>query len=363
VRRLVVIALVAAAAAAVLLAGEVHQLDHTRVVGLTYVKGYEHARTGLDKALGIGDGQAYAQIARDPTLALPDRFRGGARSAAYRFGRPFLGEVVWVLSLGRSGAVPVTMAVVCVAALGAAAAALAALIARCGGNPWYAVGVAFLPGAWSATIGLTSETLALAFAAWGVVLWTRRRRPTPAVIALFCLAVLTRETMVLVPLALAIWSWRRAPHGVRRADVALVAIPAAVVAAWYVIVDLRVGAWPFAGGPTDTFGLPFAGMYHEASRWSGSAADLLALAAGIVLLVLAFRSDRDDPLRAILIAYLLFAPLMGPAVWRRWQDFGRPLLPLYAFALVLVAGYAAAHRTQEGPGSETVEPQVMSSMR
>lgn len=362
-RRLVAIALVAAAAAALLLVGQVTRLDRTRVVGLTYVKGYEHAPTGLDKALGIGDGQAYAQIARDPTLARPDRFRGGARSAAYRFGRPLFGEVVWVLSLGQSSAVPMTMAVVCVAALGAAAAALASLIERRGGNPWYAVVVAFLPGAWSATIGLTSETLALAFVAWGLVLWTRHARATPAAVALFCLAALTRETMVLVPLALAVWSWRREPRRARSADVALVAIPAAVLAVWYVIVDLRVGAWPFTGGPTGTFGLPFAGMYHQMSRWTGSAADLLALGGGLVLVLLAFRSERDDPLRPVLVAYLLFAPLMGSAVWRRWQDFGRPLLPLYAFALVLVAGYATAHRTAQEPQSEAVEAQVMSSMR
>jgi hypothetical protein len=363
VKRLAAIAVLTAVAATLLLTQQIIRLDHTRVYGISYVKGFEPGRKGLDKTLGLGDGQAYAEIARDPTLARPAAFRFGPHSAAYRFGRPLFGELVWALSLGRPGNVTATMAAVCIVATGAAGAALASLIARRGGNPWLGAGVAFLPGAWSATTGLTSETLALAFGTWGVVLWMRHRRPTPAVVVLFSLAVLTRETMLLVPIALVAWSWHRS-RDARRAHLAMVAVPAAVLGAWYVVVYARFDAWPFASGPKGAFGLPFTGIFHALSGWSGSLPDLFALAGGLGLVLLARRSNRNDPLRWIVIAYVVFAPFMGPAVWARWQDFGRPLLPLYAFALVLAAGTAAGPgRDRDTAGTASVEPQVMSSMR
>jgi hypothetical protein len=36
------------------------------------------------------------------------------------------------------------------------------------------------------------------------------------------------------------------------------------------------------------------------------------------------------------LAYALLGLLMGEAVWQRWQDFSRPLLPLYVLGLLAV---------------------------
>ncbi len=342
-----------------LLLMQMEVLSRTHLTGLTYVRGYEHATRPLDKALGLGDGQAFAAIARDPTFARPDLFRAGRAGAAYRFGRPLFGELAWLLALGRSGAVPTAMAILCVASVGAAAAAIATLIAARGANPMLAVVVAVLPGAWAATVGLTPEVLALALAAWGVVVCQRSGRPTAPAVALFTAAVLTRETMLLVPLSLAAWRLSGSRNGDALGEIRwLVVAPLAALGAWYTVVRIRVGAWPFTGSPGGTFGWPFGGVLHEFPRWRHPLSDLVALVVGLALAAVVVQRRRcgRDALVFIVVAYLAFAPLMGPAVWRRWEDFGRPLLPLYAFALVVVAGAVQ-------PRSPDRELQVMSSIR
>lgn len=358
-RRLFAVALLAAGVGTVLLLTQMEVLSRTQVTGVTYVRGYEHVTGPLDKALGLGDGQAFAAIARDPTFARPDVFRAGRAGAAYRFGRPLFGELVWLLSVGRSGAVPAAMAILCVASVGAAAAAIATIIAARRANPMLAVVVAVLPGAWAATVGLTPEVLALAFAAWGVVVCQRSGRPTAPAVLLCTAAVLTRETMVLVPLSLAAWRLSASRNREARREIRwLVVAPPAALGAWYTVVRLRVGAWPFTGSPGGTFGWPFGGLLHELTRWGHPLSDLVALLVGLALatVVVQRRRGASDALVFVVVAYLAFAPLMGPAVWRRWEDFGRPLLPLYAFALVVVAEAVQARRADR-------EVQVMSSMR
>jgi hypothetical protein len=47
-------------------------------------------------------------------------------------------------------------------------------------------------------------------------------------------------------------------------------------------------------------------------------------------------------------AYALLVPFMGSAVYDSWKDFSRPLLPMFAFA-VLCAFETARARTQARP--------------
>lgn len=63
----------------------------------------------LELLLVQSDGEAFASLARDPTLARPEVFRTDAE-AAYRAQRPLVPYAAWALSLGRTGWVPPALA-------------------------------------------------------------------------------------------------------------------------------------------------------------------------------------------------------------------------------------------------------------
>jgi hypothetical protein len=112
--------------------------------------------------------------------------------------------------------------------------------------------------------------------------------------------------------------------------------PFVAYAAWVGLLRVRLGVFPFTARADRLTFPPLSGLVHEWSRFAEPARSqvwillaAVALAAGIV------RRDRD-PLAWLVIAFGGFGAFMGAAVWARWQDFGRPLLPLYAYGLLIV---------------------------
>ncbi|HZP31109.1 MAG TPA: hypothetical protein VFC99_19325 [Acidimicrobiia bacterium] len=296
-----------------------------------YVELFDRRMTGVEAVLGRGDGQAFDALARDPLLARPHAFLA-ADEEAYRAQRPLLGYLAWAGSLGSPDRVPWTIAVLEMLGCGFAAGAVALLLATRRASPWFALAV--IPAAMAALNGLTPEVLALGLAAAGVVAW-ERRRPWAAAGWLVA-AVLTRETMLVVPTVLAI-EWLVASRGnagdARRrvAGVAPLVVPFAVFAGWIAVVRLRLGAFPTAASHR-RLGLPLAGLLDAARHWGAADATWAVLAA--VLVALAWVTAPRDRLTWIATAYAGFALFLGPDVWARWEDFTRVLLPLYAFAAV-----------------------------
>lgn len=86
-------------------------------------------------------------------------------------------------------------------ATASAAVAVGVLAARQRLSPWLGLSVAVTPALIESTEGVLADSTAFALALWGVVVF--RRRPALAGL-LFLLAVLTRETTLVVPLACAL---------------------------------------------------------------------------------------------------------------------------------------------------------------
>jgi hypothetical protein len=286
----------------------------------------------LEQLLVQGDGQAYASIARDPSLARPEVF-GSDAEAAYRMQRPLLSYLAWVLSFGRSGSVPPALAAIAVIGAGAAVAGVAQLLIDRRASAMLAPLVLLLPGAYISLRFLGVETLALAFAVWGLVAWDRDRRPVA--IALFALAALTRESLLLVPAALALDSMRRRAWR----DVVLLALPFVAFASWLAVLRLRVGAWAWDAGD-GRLSAPFAGLVDalQSGQLNGTRTTFMYAAMCGVLGVIAILRARHDVLASVIGLHLAFATTMGTLVWRDWGGFGRVLLPLGALSLVAIAG-------------------------
>jgi hypothetical protein len=83
------------------------------------------------------DGERYAQLAADPTLARPaDSFRGNVIQAAYIASRPLFSWLAWLASVGgRPWALGWTMVVLSVLSAGVLVLAVALLAGRNGAIP------------------------------------------------------------------------------------------------------------------------------------------------------------------------------------------------------------------------------------
>jgi hypothetical protein len=191
---------------------------------------------------------------------------------------------------------------------------------------------AFVQFAW---IGL-ADNLATGLVLAGLASWTIRRRGSATV--LFVLAVLARETMLLVPASLALLelvALLRRQSSVRTSLrlLALLALPASSYVAWLLVVRARLGVWP-SDSPNGALGMPGVGLVSAARDvWSGPAAPLgLVLTLGLLAAGVA---RRPPAVATVLVGASLVASLFfGEAVWARWGDFTRVLLPASVVALV-----------------------------
>lgn len=294
-----------------------------------YVSTFDPPTRPVEVVANSGDAQAFAALAMDPMLARPEVFYGGAPEAAYRAQRPLAGWLAWGLSLGDPDRVLDALAVLTVVGTGLFLGAVATL-ARDLGRRFRAVPALLVaPGVAADLRWLCPDVLGAGIAILGLVWWRRRPdRPWPAV-ALFTLGALTRETLVLVPLAALV-------HGVivRRPHRALLplAVAPVVLGIWVLVVRARIGAWPTEAGSAVRMSLPIVGLVRGLAGGSAitAVAALCTLACAAVALV-----RRPDPLlRVVLLAHLALASVMGEAVWHDWTGAGRPLLPLLGIAVV-----------------------------
>ncbi|MGK2947228.1 MAG: hypothetical protein ACSLFP_01520 [Acidimicrobiales bacterium] len=151
---------------------------------------------------GLGyDGQYYYRLARAPwsTDHLVDGLQFGR--PVYRHQRIGYPIVAWALSAGgRQSLVPWTLAAANILAAAVAAGAAAVLLLRRGAARWHAVVMGLLPATVIALSFDLSEATEAALLLTSLAMIDRRRWPAAAL--LMCWAASTRETALLLPLAL-----------------------------------------------------------------------------------------------------------------------------------------------------------------
>lgn len=200
-------------------------------------------------AWSLGDGQAYAMIAVDPS---GQQLAGHVSEAGYRFARAGYGWAVWAASFGQESKVPYALAMVgAVSLVGVLALAVRERPAL-GPRAWLMV---LNPALFIGFAGDTSEPLGIFFLA-GAMAWG-----SPVMAALLGI---TRPTFLV-----ALWRDRR---------LFLVGVAAAVALAAYSLVAFGASTLVRAGG---RLGIPLAGYLQHQSVWGF----LLLLAASVTLVV------------------------------------------------------------------------------
>jgi hypothetical protein len=315
-----------------------------------YVTLYRDPAPGLESAMAAGDGQAFGAIARDPTMSRPEVFRAGPADAAYRWQRPLLGYMTYLVSLGQARWEPRAQAIAVAMGAGVAVAAIALMLIARSVSPVFALGVLVSPGVLSAMDRLTAETWMLAFLSIGLLVWQRHpRSPIVAAIA-FSFAVLARETALVAVVALLIVEVTRRNRDTRLAKAVRnawpLAVPVLTYAAWSALLRARLGAWPTDAHDGRLSIVPLRGLLRQADHFAQPRQTFLWLAVAILFCLYALLRARSDQLTPIVTAYGVFALFVGALVWDFWGNFGRALEPLYAYGLVIVAT-AVARTTRE----------------
>lgn len=298
--------------------------------GKAYAPAYLKPTDKLQVRYDLHDGQAFAALAMDPLLRRPHTWAGGNINEAYRAGRPLVGWITWAGSLGQPGAVEWVLAALSILSIGFLGFATSRFARFSDRKADWSILVLVVPGALVSLIypGL-SDPLGAAFAILGLCHWRTGRR-TSAVV-LLVLAALSRDTCILVAVALAIdMLIDRRPLR----EIAPLSIPVLVYLGWITVVRFRLGVWPTAY-PSNLVA-PFTGLLREMrTGWSASGAVAAALLIGLLIAALMRRPPRFV---VVLIAcFILLALCGGAPTWHAMRDgIARSLLPAEVVALVVL---------------------------
>lgn len=276
------------------------------------------------------DGQQFYAIARDPFH--PKAVAQDLSAPRYRYQRILYPLAAWVLHPAGGGR-GLVCALVAVGLIGVfvGGVAVGSLSERLHGPPWVAMLYPLLPGAvWSLTTSV-ADALAVSLSLVTVVALLRGNHRVA-----WCAAVaaaLTKETTVLVPLALVLG--RR-----RKDDLPVLVLPLLAVGAWFLIVRVWV---PGGGGVPEHPVVPFTGLVEAfRTRWSqgkelvGMESTLSAFVVGIFVLL---RGQGSRELRWVIGVQIAFLTVCSADVLG--NDFGSTrstLVLLAASMVVLVSG-------------------------
>ncbi len=266
------------------------------------------------------DGQFFLYIAQDPTHA-----RASIDDVGYRYGRIGYPIAARALALGRPAAVPLMLVLLNIAAVAGGTWCVAVWLRRRGLSVWLALLYAAFPGVVFAVWRDLSETLAYSLAAAALIVFDARRpRALAASSALFAVAALTRETVLLFAFV-----WAAALVAQRRPRAAaLFALGAAVpYVAWRVFIRVWLG---YAGFPAQTRPtlLPFHGIMSW-FPWDGAELQRIygVFLPGLFCVGLAgyalYRGAREPAVWALLLNALVLVVFLPAAAYNDWKSAGR----------------------------------------
>jgi hypothetical protein len=293
------------------------------------------------------DGQFMYLMAFDPFLRRfgdrPEQYRAVVDNPPYRYGRIGFSLATFLAAGGEPARYPAVMVWLIVAAHLALAMLLAAAAARGGQSPLAGLWFLAIPGFMSSLMSALPEALAAAALVAGILAWQDRRLALAA--AAFGVALLVRETGVLLVLALVLSSGR---EHVKR-SLGVLAASVLPVCAWRVYVASRLFGdfgWSAVVATPGDFGAPFAGLAELlAAGWSGIqpspevAGALLFPGIVVAALVLAVSllAVRRGPLEIAAVGYGLIAVSLNyEKIWSHLPSGERGTFELFLCLLLLL---------------------------
>jgi hypothetical protein len=303
------------------------------------------------------DGQYYYRMALDPANLHHTAF-GIHMDSTYRFVRIGYPALAWLVSAGQHALVPYALIAINVVALGVIAW-LGGIFARDAGR--HALWGLLLAGYFGFMTGLDrdlTEPLGAVCLLAGLLAY-RKRHPMWAMVA-FAYGCLTRETVLVAPVALGIMRLIEMARSVRERgrtrpcldDLAWL-VPGVVFVAWEVVLKKATGTFPILSDSSKNAGLPFVGaaksiahnFLHPTSPVPSAPGAVIIWDLEFIVLVIfavaALLSLRRTTVpvyeRLAFVLYLVEIFSLAPTNWDGYADL-RSFVEVYLFsALILFA--------------------------
>jgi hypothetical protein len=295
------------------------------------------------------DGQFYYRLALDPANLHHEAF-GITLDSPFRLQRIGYPALAWLVSLGQRSWVPVALVVVNVLALGAIGLAGGLLARDCGRHALCGLLLAGYFG-FFISVGCDLTEPVAAACLLGGVLGYRRGRPVLTGL-LFGYGALTRETVMIVPLAIGL---TRLVTAVRRparpgaGDLAW-CLPAVAFGGWQLILRAATGTFILLNGfgSNSSAGLPFGGFISAvrlnlrllpatgaAYIWFLEVATLMAFAAAALASLRSAAVPGYE--RAAFVAFIIELGALSAGIWTGHADL-RSIDEVYLFAVLILLG-------------------------
>jgi hypothetical protein len=347
-------AIIALLAVSILVEGELHkrQGDWSAfiVAGSWYV---DPGPISMIEGPGY-DGQFFYKLALDPWTPEQGEFGTWLDTAHYRHQRIVYPLLVWTASLGgRPSLVPQMMVIVNIIGIGLIGFVGGSMARAWGFHAFWGVLPAMHPGFLLTLARSTAEIVTAACLAGAIAMLVirsrdpERRWPAVAATLLICLAVLSRETVLLFVISAGlVWAIELARRVPRTVPWYFIAAPPVVLLLWQTIIYLRWGHWPSAGG-AGNIGAPFEGLISFVQKVSGIADryDVLFLAELRYMLVIALltaavllwtRAPRA--VRAGWLFYVALGMLFTNLIWVDDWSYLRALMEAHLLAAIILLG-------------------------
>jgi hypothetical protein len=300
---------------------------------------------GLTVIPNIGgyDGLTFYRLALNPFTS--EQAAHGIRldNPPYRQQRVIYPLLVWLLSLGHATWIPWLLVIVNIAAAAVMAAFAGAFAERFGLHAMWGVIVPLYPGFVLTFSRDLAEIVAAAFAMGAI--WAVVSRRNVAAALLLTAAVLSRETTLLLAIALAAaWLIERVFRRERRIAAITFAIPMIVYALWQLFLALRWGVSPLRAGAPDR-ALPFvefarflaassARRYHQQRLYF---TESLFLAAVVITVILIWRRTLAAiEWRFAWLGYLAIFAILPHTIWLEDYGFLRIFADLFLVSAALI---------------------------
>ena len=305
------------------------------------------APEGLRISTPVGyDGQFYYRLALYPLTKQRVEYGITLDNPPYRQQRILYPVLARLVALGGTPWLPWSMIVVnylAVCGLAFGAARIAELFAM---PAIYGLAIPFFPGVLLALDRDLPDPLAISLMVFSLYLLHSRRITFAACV--LALAVLTRETVILLAAALFVHStW----HALRRqsawTESVLLAIPLATYAVWQLWIFARWGTFGFAAGSgsLDHFPLKSAGILLIQAVQSALGfhpfllVELLFLGAMTLLAaIVSIRSTVDSGVKLAWLMYLALVVFLSRLVWVEDWAFMRASAELMVLGFIIVIG-------------------------
>jgi hypothetical protein len=308
---------------------------------------------GLTVIPNIGgyDGIWFYRLAINPFTRVQAAHGIRLDNPPYRQQRVMYPLIVWLLSMGRVEWIPALLVAVNILAAAAMAAFGGAFAKKFGLHALWGVIVPLYPGFALTFSRDLSEIVAAAFAMGAI--WAAASRRDIAAALLLTGAVLTRETTLLLAVALAaVWLVDRLLRRERRIGVVMFALPMAAYALWQIILGACWGVTPLRAGVPDR-----ARPFVEYARFLAAASmrrnhqqrlyflESLFLAAVVITIVLVWRRSRA-PLqwRLAWLGYLALFSILPHTIWVEDYGFLRIFADVFLVSAALIIPSSAPAR-------------------